>query len=147
MKNPIQIFVFILIISVWSCSTKPEPILYGKENCSFCKMTIMDSKYGCELVSKKGKIFKFDDLSCMIKYMKINEETSTDFAHIVVNQFDNPGEFIETSKAFFLKSPKYQSPMMGNIASFTNLEKVDKAIGNDTLAIEYTWDELLNTLK
>jgi copper chaperone NosL len=110
-------------------------------------MTIMDSKYGCELVSKKGKIFKFDDLSCMVKYMKINGETSTDFAHIVVNQFDKPGELIETSTAFFLKSPKYQSPMMGNIASFTRLETVDKAIEKDTLAVEYTWDELLNTLK
>lgn len=147
MKNLIHIFNLLVILSTWSCATKPESIQYGKENCSFCKMTIIDPKFGSEFVTDKGKIFKFDDLSCMIKYMKMNEENSVEYQHIVVNQFDKPSELIETSKAFFLTSPKYQSPMMGNTASFADLKVVEKLMKTDTVAKKQTWEALLNTLK
>ncbi|MCX8489678.1 MAG: hypothetical protein ORN54_01270 [Cyclobacteriaceae bacterium] len=37
-----------------SCSTEPEPLVYGTDICHFCKMTLMDKKFGAELVTKKG---------------------------------------------------------------------------------------------
>lgn len=107
----------------------------------------MDPKFGSELVTNKGKIFKFDDISCMIKYMKMNVENSIEYQHIVVNQYDKPTELIETSNGFFLTSPKYQSPMMGNTASFADLKVVDRLIETDTEAKKHTWEKLLNTLK
>ena len=54
-----------------SCGRKkPEPIAYGKDSCSECKMTIIDPKFGGEIISKKGKIFKFDDTHCLAKFME-----------------------------------------------------------------------------
>ena len=43
------------------CNPKPEKIAIGKDACAECKMTIMDPKFGGEIVSKKGKVFKNRD--------------------------------------------------------------------------------------
>ncbi len=48
-----------------SCNTGPEPFKFGKDNCHFCKMTISDARFGAEIVTTKGKIYKFDDVKCM----------------------------------------------------------------------------------
>src|SRR5215203_1996100 len=40
-----------------SCNASPEAIRIGKDNCTFCKMTISDARYGAEIVTAKGKIY------------------------------------------------------------------------------------------
>ena len=66
----IKLLIFGLIsIGLSSCSTEPEPIRIGKDNCQFCKMTISDKRFGAEIVTKKSKIFKFDDQHCLFYYM------------------------------------------------------------------------------
>jgi len=50
---------FCLLLSFSSCSTQPEPIKVGVDNCYLCKMTISDVRYGAELVYKKGNNIKF----------------------------------------------------------------------------------------
>lgn len=131
------------VFTLNACSINPEAIQYGKENCSFCKMTIMDGKFGSELVTLKGKIFKFDDVSCMIKYINTSEQTSTDFSHIVVNSYDKPENLVDANSLFFVVSPKFQSPMMGNTAAFTDENKANEILGKDTEAKKYLWNDLI----
>ncbi|WP_435357745.1 nitrous oxide reductase accessory protein NosL [Emticicia sp. SJ17W-69] len=137
------LMAFLGIILLMSCMTEPEAINYGKENCQFCKMTIMDNKYGSELVTQKGKIFKFDDVSCMIKYINISEQTPKDYAHIVVNSYDKPVNLIDANKAFFVISPNFASPMMGNTAAFSDEKQADEAVKKDSEAKKYSWNELV----
>jgi copper chaperone NosL len=131
--------VFILFLagmttSLQSCAQSPEPIRYGKDACVFCKMTIMDKKYGAEIVTSKGKAFKFDDLSCMVKYMKVNQLNDSELAFVVVNDYSNPGELIDVKTATFLSSKDLRSPMRGDVAAFsaksfaaTNMSKLADA--------------------
>jgi len=63
-----------------SCSTKPQPIQYGKDVCDHCKMTIVDQKFGGEIVTKKGKAYKFDDLICMAKFLGTGSVKEDDIA-------------------------------------------------------------------
>ncbi len=135
-----SLFVFIIILT--SCSAETEPINYGKDNCSFCKMTIMDNKFGSELVTKKGKIFKFDDISCMYNYLKVNNMNENYFNYMVVNQFEKPHEFLDVKKVIFITSPQFKSPMMGNTAAFMDEKKVGNIMKNDTSAKVNTWQEL-----
>lgn len=141
MKNSFLLLLGITLLS--ACSIKPEPINYGNENCSFCKMTIMDKKFGSELVTQKGKVFKFDDISCMIKYINISEQTSTDYSHIVVSNFNKTSDFIDTEKAFFVSSSNFQSPMMGNTAAFVNEAEANQSINQGKDAQKLTWAELV----
>lgn len=125
-----------------SCSAQTEPINYGKDNCSFCKMTIMDKKFGSELVTKKGKVFKFDDISCMYKYLKTNNKSESDYSFMVISQFEKPHELIDVKKVIFITSPQFKSPMMGNTAAFVDEKKVETIMKNDTAAKVNTWQEL-----
>ncbi|MBI4931472.1 MAG: nitrous oxide reductase accessory protein NosL [Bacteroidetes bacterium] len=110
--------VMLLAFFLTSCSIEPQPIQYGKEQCVFCKMTIADSRFGCELLTKKGKAYKFDSNECMINYIvknKIGEET---IYTLLTTDFSSPGKFVNAESAFFIIDSAFQSPMGANLAAF-----------------------------
>jgi copper chaperone NosL len=47
------------------CSQSPQPIKYGAEECANCKMTIMNPRFAGEIITVKGKIYKFDDVHAL----------------------------------------------------------------------------------
>lgn len=117
-----------------ACNNNPEPITYGKDVCTSCKMTIMDQKFGAELVSSKGKIMKFDSGECMLAYLKA-EDASASAKKLVVN-YANPGELIEADGAFYLHGGSINSPMGGNLAAFktsSEAEKFQTELGGDLI--------------
>lgn len=125
-----------LIVAVFltACNTRLEPINYGKDQCAACRMTIMDKKFGAELVSSKGKIIKFDSGECMLAYLKADNTFKANL-HLVVN-YAEPGSLIEADKAFYLHGGNVNSPMGGNLAAFNtsnNAEKFKATIGGDLL--------------
>jgi copper chaperone NosL len=138
------LIIFTLSLIGMACAIETEPINYGSDLCSFCKMTIIDKKYGTELVTSKGKVFKFDDVSCMVKYMKSSGMEESNYKHIVLSSFDKSGELIPVKKAFFVKSEKLQSPMQGNVAAFNTELEAKKFIKSDTTSKSMVWTELKN---
>ncbi len=142
-----KILLLAAILSFSACSIETEPINYGKENCAFCKMTIVDKQFGTELVTLKGKVFKFDDLSCMSKYMKTAELHEADCKHVVVSNYEKPGEFIDFNKAFFIQSENLQSPMLGNIAAFDSETSIQEFITTDSTTKNITWTEIKDLFK
>jgi copper chaperone NosL len=59
-----------LMLFTASCTVKPEPIQYGEDNCVLCQMTIMDHRYGTEVVTDKGKVYKFDSVECLVEFIE-----------------------------------------------------------------------------
>lgn len=102
-----------------SCNTDPEPLRVGKDNCDFCKMTISDNRFGAEIVTKKGKVYKFDDAHCLKAFRESNQVASTETAAIYLTDFTDPHALINVEQAYFLHSPELKSPMNGNIAAFS----------------------------
>ncbi len=148
MLNILKIIFFLLVIFiVTSCSSGPEVIKYGEENCGFCKMTIMDKKFGTELVSQKGKIFKFDDAACMVKYMKVSDLDDSNFKFIVFNGVDAPGELLGVEEATFVYSGEMRSPMLGNVGAFKDPKKANAYIKSDTSAQMMSWEEVKSKLE
>lgn len=126
-----------------SCSTGPQPIKLGSDACDFCRMTISDKQYGAEIMTKKGKAYKFDDTHCLFAYMKDNNVEPNTINEIYLVNFLEPHNFVEAPKGFYLKSAELHSPMGGNIATFENhndLEKVKTEVGGE----ELTWEEIKN---
>lgn len=70
-----------------SCTTGPEPIRYGQDNCHHCQMTLMDKRFGAEIVTDKGKVYKFDDLNCLVNFMKAGAVPETSMAQILAVDF------------------------------------------------------------
>lgn len=129
-----------------SCTVEPEPLQYGKDACYHCKMTLMDNKFGAEVVSAKGKIFKFDDANCLISFINSGQIESKDIAHCLITDFASPGNLIDAKNALYVKSEQIMSPMASNVAAFgdkTNLESHNSSWNGE----ELNWNDLITQFK
>jgi copper chaperone NosL len=112
------------LLFMLSCTPQPSPIQYGQDQCEFCKMTIMDNRFGAELVTTKGKVHKFDDLFCLNKYYQMQQSKDADFQYILVNDYLQKGNLIDLRSAHLLTAEALRSPMAGNMAAFSSMEKL-----------------------
>lgn len=126
MKLSNGIIYLLAILMLYSCSTKPEPFAYGKDNCHTCKMGIIDPKFGTELITSKGKIYKFDDVSCMHHYLKSNTAVAKDISQQLVINFEKENDFLNLEDVVFILSPSVKSPMGSHAAAFASREKAEK---------------------
>ena len=55
MKKVLSLLSLALLVA--SCAPKAEPIDYGKEECAFCKMTIVSPQFASEGVTQKSKAY------------------------------------------------------------------------------------------
>jgi len=75
-------------------------------------MQISDNRYGSEIITDKGKVFKFDEAGCMIKYALAKNLVGDDNQKFLVTDFANPGTFIDATDAFFVQNDNFKSPMV-----------------------------------
>lgn len=126
-----------------SCNTQPQLIEVGKVNCDFCKMTIMDTKFASELITAKGKIYKFDDAHCLLSWLHSGTIEKKEVKEIYFVDYNNPSQFISSTAAFLLKNEMLHSPMNGNVAAFStdaDRLKLHTQINGDTIS----WNSLYN---
>ncbi len=117
--RPLTLLFILSCMFIFSaCNIEPEPINFGEDQCVYCKMTISDPKYGAELVTKKGRIYKFDAIECMIHYQVENSETA--FKYTMAVAYDDPKSLKKVEGLFFVKNPQFKSPMGESIAAFVN---------------------------
>ncbi len=134
------ILTIFLGFTLWSCTVKPEPINYGEDGCHFCKMTIVDKLHAAEVVTNKGKIYKFDATECMINFT--DEFDTSTIKLYLSNNYTEPEALIDATKATFLISKNVPSPMGAFLSAFKNKEdavKVQTEKGGEI----YNWEELL----
>jgi copper chaperone NosL len=108
----------LLIPFLVACGVTTEPLRYGKDACHFCKMILMDKKFGAEVVTKKGKVYKFDDTNCMLNFMNDNPSEVEESAIRLIVDYTQPEKLIPVEQAFFLHSDSIRSPMNSTIAAF-----------------------------
>ena len=112
----------VLLLSGISCSVKPEPLAYGKDACHACKMTLVDNKFGAEIVTNKGKIFKFDDVNCLVGFYNSGNVAAIDVHSILVVDYLKAETLLDATAAFYVKSDNIRGPMGGDVAAFAQSE-------------------------
>jgi copper chaperone NosL len=135
-----SVLIILLIQGVTSCNTSPEPIRIGKDNCSFCKMTITDARYGAEVVTKKGKVYKFDDSHCVLAFLKTGIADS-ELSGVYFTGFDGDNQLLDVNSAFFFKSSGLNTPMGGNVAAFSNKDSLQQ-LAKQYEGVIISWTEL-----
>ena len=136
----------LLILLFVSCSADPQPLQYGKDACHTCKMTLVDKKFGAELVTKKGKVYKFDDVNCMINFYNSGYEEFGNIAHRLVIDFANPEKLIDAQHAFFAKTDQIRTPMASGVAAFGS-EDDYKKFNKKWKGTALSWGELVTEFK
>lgn len=129
-----------------ACSVEPEPIVYGTDACHSCKMTLVDRKFGAEVATQKGKIYKFDDVNCMVNFLNAGEVNDRDIRYKLVIDYSQPEKLIAAGEAFFVKSPEIKSPMGSNIAAFET-DEAHSEYRRQVNGFYLTWGELTTQFK
>lgn len=143
MKKYVAI-LFIVIVGSIGCSIAPKPIDYGHVGCHYCSMTIVDKQHAAQLVTKKGKVFNFDAVECMMNHLK--DEDESDISLFLVNDFDKPGALVDGTKATYLISENIPSPMGAFLSAFSEEQAAQQVLdvnGGELLS----WNELKQEYK
>ncbi len=119
--NPKGYIAILVLMTLVGCTPKPQAIDYGKEGCHFCSMTIVDAQHASEIVTKKGKVFKFDAVECMVNFRKTIDPTEV--AMYLSNHYTEPVELIDATMASFLISENIPSPMGAFLTAFKTREQ------------------------
>jgi copper chaperone NosL len=140
------IFVLITSFIFTACTPESKPIVYGEDKCDFCRMSIVDQRFGGEIVTQKGKVYKFDAVECVINYLDERVDDETKLAFVLTNAFDKPGELFNTSECVYLVSQNMPSPMGEFINPFTD-HSLAKQFKDKNEGIIYEWESLRLKIK
>ena len=133
--------IFGLAVFAVGCIAKPVAIQYGKDACDFCRMTIMDPAFGGEIITRKGKVYKFDGTECMVNFYKAHLASANDLPTILVADYSNPGRLMDAKQVVFLQDEKMNSPMGAHLGAFPN-SRVARGFSEDHRII-MGWNNLL----
>ena len=132
----------LVIVFCASCSVAPEPIHYGEDNCVHCAMTIIDRRYGTEIVTKKGKVYKFDSVECLVEFLKEDKVSHEDLKLVMVTPFNHPGELADATTSQFLHCKGLPSPMGKYLTAFN--DKVEALqFREENGGVLFCWEDLL----
>jgi copper chaperone NosL len=102
-------------------------------------MTIVDQQHAAELVTKKGKAYKYDAIECMLQDKANNQPTNV--ALYLTMDYDSPKTFIDATQATFLISKKVPSPMGAYLSAFEKYENA-KQLQEEKSGQLYNWEEI-----
>jgi copper chaperone NosL len=126
-KSKLHASIAILgIISIQACSSGPVPLKYGSDSCSFCRMTLTDIRFGCEIETTKGKIYKFDDISCLISFARSDKMKNQKVANNYLIDFTKQQSFVKSNEVFILRSEQLRTPMNSHLAAFSSIVDAEK---------------------
>jgi copper chaperone NosL len=118
----------IAALVLWGCSSEPKPIHYNLDVCEFCHMVITDTRYGTEILTDKGKAYKFDSFECLIDYTK---EKQPHVGQYLVTDFNNPKELVAAEQTWVIKNEAMPSPMGRYLTVFSSQEAAKQALGTN----------------
>ncbi|PIQ23199.1 hypothetical protein COW36_19135 [bacterium (Candidatus Blackallbacteria) CG17_big_fil_post_rev_8_21_14_2_50_48_46] len=136
---------FGMVLGLMACSPKTEPLLYTQDSCHYCRMTLMDPKYGAELLTQKGKAFKYDSVECLAHHLQAEPGLKAEIHSLWVIDSEQPGNFLAAEKASYLHSFKLPSPMGGFMTPTRSTETaqlLQKSFPGEVL----TWEQALKAL-
>lgn len=141
-NTTLPLLVWLLpLFFIFSCSNDgPKKISLHKDTCAFCKMNISEGHFAAQILTKKGRYYHFDDITCMSAFHRDNpdKEVKSFFVHY----YPGENELIPAESAFYIKGGNLKSPMAGNIAAFKTADEAEK-YGLDLSTERIDWLEIL----
>ena len=102
-------------------------------------MTIVDRQHAALFETKKGRVYKFDAIECMIGSMP--DFDIEVIAKYYVADYNAPGELVDAEIATFIISPQIPSPMRANLSSL-RLKEQALSLQKEKQGVLFTWQEI-----
>ena len=81
-------------------------------------MAISEKRYAAEFMDSEGQTFKFDEIGCMINFIK-EKKNATKVTTYFVMDF-NERQWIKADDAYYVRTSELTTPMNGGIIAFKN---------------------------
>lgn len=102
-----------LLAGVTACAAGPEPIRWGIDTCDQCRMTLVDRRFGAELLGRRP--YKFDGVDELARFLAAHPQQGAMFV-----TDGKTGSLIPASQAVYLSASGIKSPMGGHVMSFAS---------------------------
>ncbi|HKI44734.1 MAG TPA: nitrous oxide reductase accessory protein NosL [Balneolales bacterium] len=135
-----------LIIASACSNNEPVPINIGRDNCTRCKMGIVNMRFASELVTSTGKDYKFDSIECMTSFYQSYKGSDVKNAKLWVHDFLHSKEWLPADSALFLRSDSLHSPMgldLIAVKNSTEMQNIKSKVGGR----EMDWTDVLTYVK
>lgn|SRR5690554_233319 len=138
----IQLLLISLLFT--ACNVKPQPINYGSDACHYCDMTIVDHQFASQLITSKGKAYKYDAIECMVNSLQ-EQFPDVEMDYELIADFDEPGNLIDAKSASYLVSENLPSPMAANLSGYKTKDAA-QSNQNEFGGKVYSWAEIKSHL-
>lgn len=129
MLRLVKAILLLGLIVIMGCkSYGPGEIHYGQDQCDYCNMNIVDNAFGSQLVTTKGKVFKFDSIECLAAHVQTSKDGQTGVNQMWLTDFKNPGSFVRADSATVIFSDKQNSPMGIGLVGFSSSDEAQEFI-------------------
>jgi copper chaperone NosL len=81
-------------------------------------MTISDPRFAAQLVTRTGKVYRFDDPGCLAEFLASHEVPPGAVHSIWTNDSAHPERVLRAEQSVFVVSDQIRSPMNGGMAAF-----------------------------
>jgi copper chaperone NosL len=116
-----RLIVLALLVPLASaCEIAPEPVHLGAEECAHCSMLISERRYAAQLLTTKGKAYKFDAIECLREFLATGAVSSADVHSLWVTDATLGEGWIRAEDATFLHSAELRTPMGGGLAAYAS---------------------------
>lgn len=103
---------------------EPAPILLDEDACSYCRMAISERRYAAELVTREGRVERFDDAGCLAAWLR--EHGRPEGAAAFVTDY-RTGDWLAAEAATYVASPALPTPMRSGLAAFADRAAAEAA--------------------
>jgi len=117
------------------------PIRYGQDLCDHCHMTIADPRFAGEIVTRTGRVYRFDDPACLAAYLR-EQLRDTTGATEWVNDFTHPDRWLDARTASYVRSDALHTPMASGLAGFADAAHADSARAA-LVGTRLSWEDVL----
>jgi copper chaperone NosL len=131
--------VVLLLLSMGCQADQRPQAIESHDVCTSCKMAISELRYAAQLVDKDGNAFKFDDIGCMLRYLR---EHGLPQRRVYVMDFINQ-QWLQAESAVFVKSDAIKSPMASALAAFRDQPAAQQFVKKNSGQV-MSFSELMN---
>jgi copper chaperone NosL len=138
----LSLAIFGALVTLGCAEPGPDAIHYDTDACDHCRMTIASPSFAAQLVTRTGKVYRFDDPGCLAAFVAAKQVPIGDVHSVWVNDHARPGSRVKAQDAVFLVSGRIRSPMNSGTAAFASREAA-ATLQSDVGGQVERWNDLL----
>jgi copper chaperone NosL len=146
LRSGIRLAGIAAVFALGACDSSPRPIVYDRDACDYCRMTISDRRFGGQVVSAKRRVRTFDSIECLATFV-VSQDGIDVPRQILVTDYDHPGVLVPAPGARFLRvSGPSSSPMAGGLVAFSpdaDTAALQRRSGGELL----TWNDVITSAR